>query len=129
LGRRATLVAVLALAACGTDEQAARLAAGQAAKQRGYQALQQQDYGAAEAAYRQAAANLPHDAYVELNLGVAEEHLGKLDAARDAYRLAIVDGKGVAPVDVTDPNYAGRTVAQLAEADLAGMAPAKPSAK
>ena len=53
-------------------------------------------------------------------------NLGKIDLARAAYRHAADTGEQIKPVRVTDPHYAGRTVAELARDNLASLPPEAP---
>jgi Flp pilus assembly protein TadD len=116
----AAVAATLLLAAC-VDPAPDPKALGTAAWRAGYAALQAKDYAAAESRLLEAQRDLPDDAYVALDLGVAEQNLGKVVAARAAYERAIALGGQRMPRDVTDPRYGGMTVAQLAKADLDAM--------
>jgi Flp pilus assembly protein TadD len=131
---RAAAMAAIAVATVSCGHRPTPVEQAREAFQRGYEALSREDYGSAER-YFQAAADLaPGDAFVQLDLGVAEQHLGKTDAARAAWRRAIDLGKDVKPRDVTDPRYSALTVSQLAADDLAALdhppqAAATPEAK
>jgi|HubBroStandDraft_1064217.scaffolds.fasta_scaffold00087_35 Tfp pilus assembly protein PilF len=89
----------------------------------GVEAIAAHDFAAAERHLAAAAQLAPDDPYVALNLGVAYQNLGELEKARAAYRHAVEIGEGVKPVRVTDPHYAGRTVADLARDNLASLPP------
>lgn len=90
----------------------------------GFLALESRDYAAAEAFYRDALARAPGDPYHLLNLGVALERQGQIDAARAAFEQAQALGQN-APITrvVTDgvatPNKT--TVAALAARNLARL--------
>jgi len=126
----AAAAAALALAACTQRETQTQC--GIDSFERGYAAMQAEDWATAERFFDEAAALIPADPYTQLDLGVVEQHLGHPDKARIAYRKAIAFGKSVQPRDTADPLYANRTVAQLAQDDLDGMdaaarpAPARP---
>ncbi len=117
---RVILGVTLLLAACETAPSAHD--AGRRAYLEGYEALKAADYAGAERSLSEAARELPEDPYVQLDLGVTEQNLGKRDLARAAYARAMDLGKTAQSRDVTDPRYAGRTVAQLAKDDLDWMA-------
>lgn len=119
---RGIALAALLLAACTDSAAQERQAQGTLAYQQGYQALEAHDYATAAERLGAAATLLPDDPYTALDLGVACQNLGRLDEARAAYRRAIALGGHAMPRGVTDPRYAGRTVAQLAQADLDAMA-------
>ena len=113
------LLVVVPLAGCGhpppiTDQ-------GVEAFQRGYAALQAADWPEAERYFEAAAKVSPDDPFIQLDLGVVRQRLGKLDEARAAYRRAIELGKGVKLLEATDRRYVARTVAELAGDDLAGL--------
>jgi Flp pilus assembly protein TadD len=118
----AGLVAVLllVLAGCADDhpEDALKLAYRQ-----GVEAIQAQDFADAARYLGEASRLAPDDPFVALNLGVAYQNLGELDKARAAYQHAADTGEKVKPVRVTDPRYAGRSVADLARDNLASLPP------
>lgn len=119
---------LVALAGCGDGKLSPleTAAAFKLAYRLGFEALQAQDYAAAEQHLSEAAQLDPDDPYVELNLGVAYQRLGELDKARTAYEHAAATGEAVKPVRVTDPRYSGRSVADLARDNLASLAPPPP---
>lgn len=116
------LGAALLLAGCGNDKpdpaEVLKLD-----YRLGFEALQQHDFAKATQYLGDAAQLDPGDPYVLLNLGVAYQNLGELDKARTAYEGAAKSGEGVRPARVTDPHYAGRTVAELARDNLASLPP------
>jgi Flp pilus assembly protein TadD len=114
--------ALSALSACAADSPDPA-ASFNLAYRLGFEALQAQDYPKAEQKLSEAAQLVPDDPYVQLNLGVAYQHLGALDKARAAYLRAVAAGEKVKPVRVTDPRYAGRSVADLARDNLASLPP------
>lgn len=119
----AVLPLVLApLAAC-TDPAAEKDRAFALAYRSGVEAVEAHDFAAAEQHLSEAAALDPADPYVQLDLGVAYQNLGRFDDARRAYALAAATGATVKPARVTDPNYAGRSVADLARDNLASLPP------
>ncbi|MGB8841253.1 MAG: tetratricopeptide repeat protein [Aliidongia sp.] len=89
----------------------------------GIEAIEAHDFAAAERYLVEAAGQEPDDPYILLNLGVAYQNLGKLDEARAAYRHAAETGEHLKPVRVTDPHYAGRSIADLARDNLASLPP------
>ncbi len=120
-------VALILLAACHSEGKPDPVALGYQAQQRGVAALQREDYTMAEQAFLEAAWWSPDDAYTQLDLGVAEQHLGRFAAAREAYQRAAALGQHVMPLDVTDPRYGGLTVAQLASENMAALDGPKPA--
>jgi len=119
--------ALILLAACQSHEKPDPVKMGYQTQQRGVAALQHEDYTAAEQAFLEAAWWSPDDAYTQLDLGVAEQHLGRFAAAREAYQRAQALGQHVMPLNVTDPRYGGLTVAQLASEDMASLDGPKPA--
>jgi Flp pilus assembly protein TadD len=117
--------ALLLLSGCG-DASPDPVEAAKLAYRHGVEAIRAGDFAAAERALGEAARLEPDDAYVLLNLGVAYQNLGKIDLARAAYRHAADTGEQIKPVRVTDPHYAGRTVAELARDNLASLPPEAP---
>jgi tetratricopeptide (TPR) repeat protein len=120
-------VALILIAACHAEGKPDPVALGYQAQQRGLAALQREDYTAAEQAFLEAAWWSPDDAYTQLDLGVAEQRLGRFAAAREAYQRAEELGQHVMPLDVTNPRYGGLTVAQLANENMAALEGPKPA--
>jgi Flp pilus assembly protein TadD len=121
LGAVAVIAAML-LAGCSDDKPDPAEALKLAYRQ-GFEAMQAHDFAKAKQHLGEAAQLAPDDPYVALNLGVAYQNLGELDKARAAYLQAVKIGEGVKPARVTDPHYAGRTVAELARDNLASLPP------
>ncbi|HLY53996.1 MAG TPA: hypothetical protein VKS60_00480 [Stellaceae bacterium] len=117
-------MAVLALAGC--EHHPTDAERGIAAFQRGYAAMQREDWPTAERFLNEAAQYLPTDAFTQLDLGVTEQHLGHVDEARHAYKVAADLGQDIHPRDVSNPVYAARTVTQLALDNLAALDAGKP---
>jgi Flp pilus assembly protein TadD len=122
--RRAAVLsaALLAVAGCG-DAAPDSAETAKLAYRHGVEAIEAHDFAAAERYLAEAARQEPDDPYIMLNLGVAYQNLGKFDEARAAYRHAAETGTKLTPVRVTDPHYAGRTVADLARDNLASLPP------
>jgi Flp pilus assembly protein TadD len=112
-------VALLMLTGCGGSPDPAETA--KLAYRHGIEAIVAGDFAAAERALDEAARLEPDDPYVLLNLGVAYQNLGQIELARAAYRHAAETGALAKPARVTDPRYAGRTVAELARDNLASL--------
>jgi tetratricopeptide (TPR) repeat protein len=106
-------IAALAVSAAGCSQNVGVDPSGQA-----YKALDAHDYGAAREAFAAAYAKDPHDPFVELDLGVAYQNLGRMDLAEPFYRGVIADGKGIKPVTTTNPSDAGKTLDQIACTNL-----------
>jgi len=80
----------------------------------GYKALGTGDYTTSQNEFQPKQAQNPHDPYLELDLAVAYQQLGRLDLAESLNRGAMVDGKDVKPEYTTFPRDAGKTIAEIA---------------
>jgi Flp pilus assembly protein TadD len=127
--RRVAAASVCLLALAGCYPRSRDIVRGHDAFQRGFTALRRHEDDTAERYLDLAASYMPDDPFVQLDLGVVRQRLGKLDQARVAYARAIELGKAAEPRQVTDPAYAGQNVAQLAAEDLASMDQAPGAAK
>jgi Flp pilus assembly protein TadD len=114
--------ALLAMTGCG-DAAPDPAETAKLAYRHGIEAIEAHDFAAAERYLAEAARQEPDDPYIMLNLGVADQNLGKLEEARAAYRHAAETGAKLTPVRVTDPRYAGRSIADLARDNLASLPP------
>lgn len=94
----------------------------------GYQALKRGDLNTAGQEFRQIAAEAPHDAFAELNLGAVYQSLGRMDLAEPLYRQALTHGHDLMPVDVTVDWANGLTVEQIACRNLVTGLPAATAA-
>jgi len=119
--RRWAALSSCLMALAGCYPQSSDVVRGHDAFQRGFTALRRHEDETAERYLDLAASYMPDDPFVQLDLGVVRQRLGKLDQAREAYARAIELGKGAEPRQVTDPAYTGQSVAQLAAEDLASM--------
>lgn len=95
----------------------------------GYQALKRGDMRVAGNEFRQIAAEVPNDAFAELNLGAVYQGAGRMDLAEPLYREAITHGHDLMPVDVTQPWAKGLTVEDIACRNLVNGLPATTAAK
>jgi len=122
LARAALALALLAplLSACGHDP-AADQAAAQLAYQRGFEAINDGDWLKAEQYLVQAKQAFPNDPYVLLNLGVVAQRLGRFAEARSYYQQVVDKAPDVVPRQVSDPQAAGKSLADLARDDLATL--------
>jgi hypothetical protein len=83
-----------------------------------YMDLNAHNYGAAREAFAAAYTKDPHDPFVELDLGVAYQNLGRMDLAEPFYVGVMEDGKGIKPITTTNPSDAGKTLDQIACTNL-----------
>lgn len=91
----------------------------------GYRALKNGDYAKARDYIETSNAERPNDAFDELNLGVAYQGLGRMDLAEPLYRQAMTHGHGLYPKETIRPQDRGRTVEEIACANLGrGLKPA-----
>ena len=116
-----TLLAVFGLVLTACRHEPTDTERGVGVFQQGYMAMQEARYDDALRYFTTAERLIPGDAYVQLDLGVTLVHLGRRDEARAAFERAMELGREVKSITVTDPIYAGRTVAQLAADNIAGM--------
>jgi tetratricopeptide (TPR) repeat protein len=103
----------LALAGCGTE------GASVTPDDPGFKAMATGDYSSSQNEFQSALASKPHDPYLELDLGVAYQNMGRLDLAEALYRQAMTDGKDVVPPYTTYPRDAGKSIAQIACENIA----------
>ena len=94
------------------------LFAGCAESNVGFNDLQKGDYAAARDQLAPLQAESPHDPYLELNLGWAYQNLGRMDLAEPLYRGALIDGRNIVPAQTTKPDFRGKTIAEIACANL-----------
>ncbi|GGF41522.1 hypothetical protein GCM10011611_54950 [Aliidongia dinghuensis] len=113
----------LALAACGSDDPGLNqtAATAQQAYQRGFEAIGTGDWLKAEQYLVQAKQAFPNDPYVLLNLGVVAQRLGRFAEARRYYQQVVDMAPDVIPAQVSDPDAAGKSLADLARDDLATL--------
>jgi len=79
----------------------------------GYKALGTGDYTKAREEFEPAQAKAPHDPYLELDLAVAYQQLGRMDLAEALYREAMVDGKNIVPPYTTFDRDKGKSIADI----------------
>jgi tetratricopeptide (TPR) repeat protein len=121
LARSAMLAGTaLLLAGCGNDPAMDEPAA-QLAYHRGFEAIGNGDWLKAQQYMLQAKQAFPKDPYVLLNLGVIAQNLGKAEEARGYYQQVIDMAPDVIPVQVSDPQAAGKSLADLAHDDMATL--------
>jgi Flp pilus assembly protein TadD len=113
-------LAAFALSACGPDKLVDTDQV-ETAYHSGYEAIQAGNWQRAEHFLIIAEARDPTDPYVQLNLGVIDQHLGELEKARAHYQRAIKTGEDEVPHAVSDPEQAGKSVADLARDNLATL--------
>jgi Flp pilus assembly protein TadD len=87
--------------------------------EKGYAALAAGDYPAAVRWLTIAATLKPENPYLMLDLAAAYQKLGRFDDAQKRYQILVDTARAVTPVKVTDPALQGKTLAQIAAADLA----------
>jgi outer membrane protein OmpA-like peptidoglycan-associated protein len=80
----------------------------------GYQALVNSDYSKARDSFEPRNSQTPNDPYLELDLGVAYQQLGRMDLAEALYRQAMTNGKDVTPAFYTQDRDKGKTIADIA---------------
>jgi hypothetical protein len=84
----------------------------------GFEDLQTGNYVAARDELAPLQAESPHDPYLELDLGWAYQNLGRMDLAEPLYRGALTDGRNIVPAQTTNPDFQGKTIAEIACANL-----------
>ncbi len=85
----------------------------------GFQALGTGDYQKARDEFEPENAKTPHDPYLELDLGVAYQQLGRMDLAEALYRQAMADGATVRPDVTTFDRDKGKSIADIACENIA----------
>ena len=80
----------------------------------GFQALASGDYQKSRDVFEPEQAKAPHDPYLELDLAVAYQQLGRMDLAEALYRQAMVDGKDVYPSVTTFDRDKGKSIGDIA---------------
>jgi tetratricopeptide (TPR) repeat protein len=80
----------------------------------GFVALNNGDYEKARDVFVDEYAKHPHDPFVELDLGLAYQNLGRMDLAEPLYRQVLVDGRNVVPMTTTTNQTAGVPLDQIA---------------
>jgi hypothetical protein len=88
------------------------------ASSEGFKALNAGDYAKARDVFAAMHAKDPHDPFVELNLAVSYQNLGRMDAAEPLYRSVLIDGKGVVPSTTTNSTDAKKSLADIACTNL-----------
>jgi hypothetical protein len=79
-----------------------------------YQALAAGQFARAAELLAPAQSQAPHDPYVELDLGLAYQGVGRMDLAEPFYRGAMADGKDTVPPATTNASDAGKSVGMIA---------------
>lgn len=105
----------VALAGCTSEEKTASVTADDP----GYKALATGDFSFAQNEFQPKQAKDPHDPYLELDLAVAYQQLGREDLAEALDRQAMVDGKDVHPPYTTFPRDNGKSIAEIACENIA----------
>src|SRR5579859_8001371 len=106
------LFPVALLAACSVFDQPSET-------EKGYAALAAGDNPAALHWLSIAAKQRPDDPYLMLDLAAANQKLGKFDEARRLYQKVIETAKDVVPDSSVNPALHGRTLGEIAAANLA----------
>lgn len=110
----AVLLAGLALTGCQSGPTASVTA-----DDPGFQAIGSGDYQKARDVFEPENAKTPHDAYLELDLAVAYQQLGRMDLAEALYRQAMADGANIYPAVVTFDRDKGKSIADIACENIA----------
>jgi outer membrane protein OmpA-like peptidoglycan-associated protein len=79
----------------------------------GYKALVAGDYAKSRSEFEPMLAKTSHDPYVELDLAVAYQGLGRMDLAEPLYRQAMIDGKDVHPAVAQFARDQGKSIAEV----------------
>jgi hypothetical protein len=88
------------------------------ASNEGFKALNAGDYAKSRDVFAAMHAKDPHDPFIELNLAVSYQNLGRMDLAEPLYRGVLVDGKGVVPSATTNSTDARKSLADIACTNL-----------
>jgi Tetratricopeptide repeat len=86
--------------------------------EKGYAALARGDYPTAVHWLSLASAAKPDDPYLMLDLAAADQKLARFDDARKLYLTVIRIGQDTVPNHVSDESLRGKTLADIATADL-----------
>ncbi|MEA2754056.1 MAG: hypothetical protein QOJ54_345 [Aliidongia sp.] len=89
------------------------------ATEKGYAALAARNYPIAVRWLSLVATEKPDDPYLMLDLAAAYQKLGKFDDAQRRYQILVDTAADVIPAKVTDPALRGKSLAEIAAADLA----------
>jgi Flp pilus assembly protein TadD len=89
------------------------------ATEKGYAALAAGNYPIAVRWLSLVATEKPDDPYLMLDLAAAYQKLGKFDDAQRRYQILVDTAADVIPAKVTDPALHGKSLAEIAAADLA----------
>ena len=85
----------------------------------GYKALQSGDYAEARNQFEPDLVKAPHDAYLELDLAVADQQLGRTVAAEKLDREAMANGHDVVPPYDMFGRDQGKSIADIACENIA----------
>jgi Flp pilus assembly protein TadD len=89
------------------------------ATEKGYAALAAGNYPIAVRWLSLVATDKPNDPYLMLDLAAAYQKLGKFDDAQRRYQILVDTAGDITPGKVTDPTLSGKSLAEIAAADLA----------
>jgi Flp pilus assembly protein TadD len=89
------------------------------ATEKGYAALAAGNYPIAVRWLSLVATDKPNDPYLMLDLAAAYQKLGKFDDAQRRYQILVDIAAEITPAKVTDPALSGKSLAEIAAADLA----------
>jgi Flp pilus assembly protein TadD len=89
------------------------------ATEKGYAALAAGNYPIAVRWLSLVATDKPNDPYLMLDLAAAYQKLGKFDDAQRRYQILVDIAADITPSKVTDPALSGKSLAEIAAADLA----------
>lgn len=79
-----------------------------------YKDLKAGHYNEARDGFSQDFAKYPDDPYVQLDLGLSYQMLGRMDQAEPLYRKALVGGGNITPADTTTKQSLGLNIASIA---------------
>lgn len=85
----------------------------------GYKALLSGDYATARNDFSPEQTKAPNDAYLELDLAVAYQQLGRTDLADALNRQAMANGRDIIPYYTTSDRGRGKSIADLACENIA----------